>query len=207
MKNLLFALCVLSIISCKENKEPVSKSEPEDIKPNIIYILADDLGYGDLGCYGQKKIKTPHLDQLAKEGIRLTDHYAGNTVCAPSRASLLTGLHQGHAPVRGNNKNVLEDSDFTIAEMLRLSGYTTNLIGKWGLGEVGTPGEPSKQGFDNYFGYLHQTRAHNYYTDYLIDDGVKVELDNKVVFAEEGYAQGVGSSATEKNDYSPFNVH
>ena len=201
MKNLLFAVCAFLIIGCKEGKRPISKL-PEPTKPNIIYILVDDLGYGDLGCYGQEKIRTPNLDRMANEGIRFTDHYAGNTVCAPSRASLLTGFHQGHASVRGNNNNVLEDGDFTIAEMFRLSGYSTNLIGKWGLGEVGTTGGPSRQGFDNYFGYLHQTRAHNYYTDYLMQDGEKVPLKNKVVFAEKGYAKGIGSSATEKNDYS-----
>ena len=202
MKNVLFIFSLLIVLSCKEGKQLPPEAKIGNSKPNIIYILADDLGYGDLGCYGQQKIKTPNIDKMASEGIRFTDHYAGSTVCAPSRTSLLTGLHQGHAPIRGNKKNVLEDADFTIAEMLRLSGYTTNLIGKWGLGEVDTPGEPNKQGFDNYFGYLHQTRAHNYYTDYLIDDGVKVGLSNKVIFAEEGYAKGVGSSATEKNDYS-----
>lgn len=202
MKNPLFILILFLLFACKNEKKTETTNEFTQSKPNIIYILADDLGYGDLGSYGQEKIKTPNLDQMAKEGIRFTDHYAGNTVCAPSRTSLLTGLHQGHATVRGNKNNVLEDADFTIAEMFRLSGYSTNLIGKWGLGEVGSFGEPSKQGFDNYFGYLHQTRAHNYYTDYLIQDGTKVLLNNKVVFAEKGYAQGVGSSATEKNQYS-----
>lgn len=194
-------LILFILTGCKKDKkEGVASSENQ--KPNIIYILADDLGYGDLGCYGQKKIKTPRLDQMSEEGMLFTDHYAGNTVCAPSRASLLTGLHQGHAPVRGNRNNVLQDTDFTLAEMFRLSGYTTALIGKWGLGDVDTPGNPSKQGFDSYFGYLHQTRAHNYYTDYLIYNDEKIALNNKVVFAEEGYAKGIGSSAIEKNDYS-----
>ena len=198
---LLFFLISILTLSCKQ-KEPKETDTAQNTEPNIIYILADDLGYGDLGCYGQQKIKTPHIDRMASEGIRFTDHYAGNTVCAPSRASLLTGLHQGHAPVRGNRNNVLRDNDFTIAEMFRMSGYTTALIGKWGLGEADSSGEPSKQGFDSYFGYLHQTRAHNYYTDYLMYNGEQIPLKNEVVFADKGYAKGVGSSATTKNDYS-----
>lgn len=203
MRYLLYIFLFLSIaLSCMEEPKETTKALEKSIKPNIVYILADDLGYGDLGCYGQDKIKTPHIDQMAKDGILFTDHYAGNTVCAPSRASLLTGLHQGHAAVRGNKNNVLQDADFTLAEMFRLSGYTTALIGKWGLGEADSPGEPSKQGFDSYFGYLHQTRAHNYYTDYLMSNGEQIKLTNKVVFKEKGYANGVGSSATEKNDYS-----
>jgi uncharacterized sulfatase len=202
MRNLFFVITLIVLWSCKNDKKITADSVLNPSKPNIIYILADDLGYGDLGCYGQEKIKTPNLDQMAEDGIRFTDHYAGNTVCAPSRVSLLTGLHQGHASVRGNKNNVLEDSDFTIAEMFRLSGYSTNLIGKWGLGAVGSSGEPSKQGFDNYFGYLNQTRAHNYYPDYLISDGEKILLSNEVVLAQEGYAKGVGSSATIKKDYS-----
>ncbi|MGI9553261.1 MAG: arylsulfatase [Aurantibacter sp.] len=202
MKKLLLILVLFPLIGCKNDKKETAKKVQIPLKPNVIYILADDLGYGDLGCYEQEKIKTPNLDRMAQEGIHFTDHYAGNTVCAPSRVSLLTGLHQGHATVRGNKNNVLEDSDFTIAEMFRLSGYATALIGKWGLGGIGSPGEPGKQGFDDYFGYLNQTRAHNYYPDYLIRDGEKIPLSNEVVLAQEGYAKGVGSSATVKNDYS-----
>lgn len=203
MKRFLLVFLLLSVaLSCKEvAKEKIAIPEKPK-KPNIIYILADDLGYGDLGCYGQDKIKTPRIDQMAEDGILFTDHYAGNTVCAPSRASLMTGLHQGHAPVRGNKNNVLKDSDFTIAEMFKSTGYATALIGKWGLGEVNTSGEPSKQGFDTYFGYLDQIRAHNYYTDYLIYNGEKIPLNNEVVFANKGYAKGIGSAATEKNEYS-----
>ncbi len=200
-----FLLVFLSLSagpSCKDVTKEKTNIPKKPKKPNIIYILADDLGYGDLGCYGQGKIKTPRINQMAKEGILFTDHYAGNTVCAPSRTSLLTGLHQGHAPVRGNKNNVLQDADFTLAEMFRLSGYATALIGKWGLGEADSPGEPRKQGFDSYFAYLHQTRAHNYYTDYLMYNGKQIPLNNKVVFKDKGYANGVGSSATEKNDYS-----
>lgn len=202
MKNFLLVLFLFSLFACKNEKKPTVETGFVPSKPNVIYILADDLGYGDLGSFGQEKIKTPNLDRMAEEGIQFTDHYAGNTVCAPSRVSFLTGLHQGHATVRGNKNNILKDADFTLAEMFRLSGYTTNLIGKWGLGEVGTTGEPNKQGFDIYFGYLHQTRAHNYYPEFLMQDGAKIPLNNKVVMADSGYANGVGSSATQKNDYS-----
>jgi len=137
-------------------------------KPNILFILADDLGYGDLGCYGQKKIQTPNIDKLAAEGMRFTDFYAGSTVCAPSRACLMTGLHTGHGLIRGNKNLSLQPEDVTVAKILKRNGFTTGLIGKWGLGEPGTPGLPQKQGFDEFIGYLNQTHAHDYYTDHLM---------------------------------------
>jgi arylsulfatase A-like enzyme len=136
-------------------------------KPNIIFILADDLGYGDLGCYGQKRIKTPNLDRLAAEGMRFTQCYAGSTVCAPSRASLMTGRHTGHARIRGNERVPLKPEDVTVAETLKQIGYATGIIGKWGLGNEGTTGIPNKQGFDEWFGYLDQVHAHNYYPEHL----------------------------------------
>jgi len=136
-------------------------------KPNIIFILADDLGYGDLGSYGQKEIQTPHLDRMAAEGMRFTDCYAGSTVCAPSRCCLMTGLHTGHARVRANGTLPLLPEDVTVAEILKQAGYKTGLIGKWGLGEDGSTGIPNKQGFDEFFGYLNQVRAHNYYPEYM----------------------------------------
>src|SRR5262249_51207713 len=129
---------------------------PPAHKPNIVFILADDLGYGDLGCYGQKKIKTPNIDRLAAEGMRFTDFYAGSTVCAPSRCALMTGLHTGHCLVRGNAKVALRPEDFTLAEMLKQSGYRTALIGKWGLGNEDTTGTPRNKGFDEFVGYLDQ---------------------------------------------------
>lgn len=131
--------------------------------PNIIFILADDLGYGDLGCYGQKKIKTPNLDRMAAEGMRFTQCYAGTTVCAPSRSALMTGQHTGHTRVRGNDAYPLQPQDVTVAEVLKQAGYSTCLSGKWGLGLQNTTGTPTKQGFDEFFGFLSQTHAHDYY--------------------------------------------
>ncbi len=138
--------------------------------PNIIFILADDLGYGDLGCYGQQKIKTPNIDKMAAEGLRFTDYYAGSTVCAPSRSCLMTGQHTGHTTVRGNygkdhRRVSLRDEDVTVAEVLKQAGYTTGGIGKWGLGEAETTGAPNNQGFDMWFGYLNQRHAHNYFPE------------------------------------------
>jgi arylsulfatase A-like enzyme len=150
-------------------------------KPNIIFILADDLGYGDLGCYGQKKIKTPNLDRLAKQGMRFTQAYAGSTVCAPSRCVLMTGKHTGHAHIRGNSLVPLRPEDITVAALLKRAGYVTGLIGKWGLGEPGTTGVPTKQGFDYFFGYLNQVHAHNYYPDYLWRNEDKVPIEGNVV--------------------------
>ncbi len=136
--------------------------------PNIVFVMADDLGYAHLGCYGQSKIRTPNLDQMAAEGMRFTDVYAGCCVCAPSRSVLMTGLHGGHTPIRGNSGGIaLEPSDVTVAEVLKQAGYVTGLFGKWGLGEHGTTGVPYRQGFDEFFGYLHQIHAHFYYPDYL----------------------------------------
>ena len=149
--------------------------------PNVILIVADDLGYGDLGAYGQRLIRTPNLDRMAREGVRFTDAYAPSPVCAPSRASLLTGLHQGHARVRGNtnrkNQRVpLRAEDVTVAEVLKAAGYRTGVVGKWGLGEPGTTGVPGRQGFDYFYGYLNQTHAHSYYPDYLWQNDERVTL-------------------------------
>ncbi len=144
-----------------------AQAKPEAKSPNIIFILADDLGYGDLGCYGQTQIKTPHLDKFAKEGMRFTQCYAGSTVCAPSRSSLMTGQHTGHTLIRGNAAVALRPQDVTVAEMLKQAGYKTAAIGKWGLGLDGTTGVPQKKGFDQWLGYLDQTHAHNYYPEYL----------------------------------------
>lgn len=170
--------------------------------PNIIFILADDLGYGDLGCYGQKRIKTPNIDTMAAEGMRFTDHYAGSTVCAPSRCSLMTGLHTGRCLVRGNARVPLRPEDLTVAELLKQAGYTTGIIGKWGLGEPDTTGIPNKQGFDYWFGYLNQRHAHNYYPKYLWRNEEKVELANEVNHIINGRDRSPGGVATKKVEYS-----
>ena len=156
-------------------------------KPNIILIVADDLGYGELGCYGQQKIETPHIDRLAKDGKKFTQFYAGTAVCAPSRASLLTGLHTGHVSIRGNKGTKpegqipLPDSTVTFAQHLQKAGYMTGAFGKWGLGFITTSGSPDKMGFDQFYGYNCQTLAHNYYPDHLWSNGERVELDqNKI---------------------------
>ncbi len=149
--------------------------------PNIIFILADDLGYNHLGCYGGEKIKTPNIDQMADEGMLFTQAYAGSTVCAPSRATLMTGYHQGHASVRGNSGGIpLLDKDITVAEVLKQAGYSTGCFGKWGLGDARTTGIPTRQGFDEYFGTLDQVHAHFYYPEYLWHNEEKFPLeDNK----------------------------
>jgi len=137
-------------------------------KPNIIFILADDLGYGDLGCYGQKRIQTPNIDRIAAGGVRFTQVYAGDTVCAPSRCALMTGKHVGHCRIRGNKQDAyLESSEVTVATVLKRAGYRTGIFGKWGLGGAGTPGVPNLQGFDEWFGYLDQGHAHTFYPDHL----------------------------------------
>ncbi len=148
------------------------RPEPSEKQPNILFILADDLGYGDLGCYGQKRISTPNIDRLAAEGMRFTQAYSGATVCAPSRCSLLTGLHCGHATIRGNKKPEagIRGAETTVASLLKQAGYETALFGKWGLGGPGTGSVPNTRGFDRFFGYLDQQHAHNYYPEHLWDN-------------------------------------
>jgi len=170
-------------------------------RPNIVFVLADDLGYGDLGCYGQPRLKTPNLDRLAAEGVRFTQHYAGSTVCAPSRFTVMTGYHIGHATTAGQGQ-CLEPERVTVAECLKTAGYATACIGKWGLGPEGTTGEPLTQGFDRFFGYLNQIHAHNYYPAWIWRDGEKVRLRNEVVRATKGYAKGKGGASTRRVDYS-----
>jgi arylsulfatase A-like enzyme len=147
-------------------------------KPNIIFILADDLGYGDLGCYGQQKIKTPNLDRMAAEGMLFTQCYAGSTVCAPSRSALMTGQHTGHTRIRGNQAYPLQAQDVTVAEVLKQAGYKTGAFGKWGMGLQGTSGTPSRQGFDEWFGYLSQTHAHDYYPTQLWRSSIQQQVED-----------------------------
>ena len=164
--------------------------------PNIIYILADDLGYGDLSCYGQEKFSTPNIDRLAKEGIRFTRHYSGSTVCAPSRSVLMTGLHTGHTPIRGNREvrpegqAPLPSASITLPEILKKAGYVTGAFGKWGLGFPGSEGDPLNQGIDRFYGYNCQRYAHRYYPEHLWSNDQKVFLEgndwsNRVTYAPD----------------------
>ncbi len=151
-------------------------------RPNVIYILADDLGYGDVGSYGQLKIETPWLDKMAAEGMRFTQHYSGSTVCAPSRCSLMTGLHTGHCYVRGNKGTNgydlhIPDETFTVAELFKQAGFTTGCVGKWGLGGPDTSGQPNNQGFDYFYGYLGQGKAHFYYPGFLWENTQQIMLN------------------------------
>lgn len=163
---LLPALLAIGVVCARAQNATNRPALPR--LPNIIFILADDLGYGDLGCYGQTQIKTPNIDKLAAQGKRFTDFYAGDTVCAPSRCALMTGKHTGHARIRGNTPETsLEPQDITLAQLLKQAGYQTAAIGKWGLGERGSTGVPAAKGFDEWFGYLNQVDAHNYYPLFL----------------------------------------
>jgi arylsulfatase A-like enzyme len=167
-------------------------------RPNIVLILADDLGYGDLSCYGQTHFRTPKIDKLAAQGRKFTQFYAGSTVCAPSRCVLMTGLHTGHGFIRGNAKLNLRPEDITVAEVVENAGYATGLFGKWGLGHEGSNGVPTKQGFDEFFGYLDQHHAHNYYPAFLHRGEERVPLKNVVPGSGE-FGSGV---ATKKVEYS-----
>jgi arylsulfatase A-like enzyme len=192
---MVFLLALAFAILCAS---PRSASTQTARRPNIIFIMADDLGYGNLGVYGQKLVKTPNIDRLAAEGIRFTQYYAGSTVCAPSRSVLMTGLHTGHTYIRGNSKDNFRPEDLTVAEVLKRAGYRTGLIGKWGLGHEGSTGVPTRQGFDYFYGYLDQTHAHNYYPTFLLRNEERVRLRN-VVPNEGPVGQGM---ASEKIDYS-----
>ena len=174
-------------------------------RPNIIFILADDLGYGDLGCYGQQKFRTPNIDRLAAEGMRFTQAYAGNAVCAPSRCVLMTGKHPGHAWIRNNSeakpegqKPIPADTT-TVAKLLKAHGYATGGFGKWGLGGPGTEGEPLRQGFDVFFGYNCQRHAHNYYPTYLWNNDRHVTLNNPEI---DVHANKLPAGADPKNPAS-----
>ena len=182
--------------------------QPQRTPPNIVLIQADDLGFGDVAAYGQKRFATPALDRLAREGTRFTQYYSGSTVCAPSRAALMTGKHTGHTWVRGNGALPegdvpLRAEEVTIAELLRERGYRTGLVGKWGLGQPGTPGMPDKQGFDYAFGFLDQRHAHRQVTDHFYRNGEIVQVD-----LERDYAGDVFTKETtafiERDDKRPF---
>ena len=178
------------LYSCAESRQE------DHVKPNIIFILADDLGYSELGCYGQEIIRTPHIDQLAADGMRFSRHYSGSPVCAPSRSVVMTGLHTGHTYTRDNREVKPEgqapipDSALTIAEVLKENGYVTGAIGKWGLGYPGSEGDPNNQGFDIFYGYNCQRHAHNHYPKYLWrNDSMEfLEGNDRTLYGEQ-YSQ------------------
>ncbi len=206
MKRILLTLliCLSDLISCMTR---VSRNTMAAEQPNLIWIMADDLGYSDLGCYGQKVISTPHLDRMAKEGLRFTHFYAGATVCAPSRSVLMTGQHHGRTRVRGNAgptnpiAQSLRPEDITVARVLQQAGYRTALIGKWGLGDVGAAesGLPRKHGFDQFFGYLNQRHAHNHFPDFLWRNEERCSLPN-VVTPVGGDGAGYATKAVQFAD-------
>lgn len=213
-------LLALLVSACHQKIE-----EPQ--KPNIIYILADDLGYGELGCYGQEKIETPNIDKLAETGMRFTQHYSGSAVCAPSRCNLLTGLHPGHAVIRGNHEwgdrgdvwnykamikdSTLEgqypmpDSTVTVAKLLQQAGYTTGMAGKWGLGAPQTNSIPNKMGFDFFIGYNCQRIAHTYYPVHLYKNENRIYLNNDTVKPHLGLDEG--ADPYSDSSYSKFNLN
>lgn len=180
-----------------------SRAAQANKRPNIIFIQADDLGYGDLSCYGQQKFRTPNIDRLAAEGTRFTQYYAGSTVCAPSRAALMTGLHTGHARIRGNGDVPLRPEDKTVVEVLKFAGYRTAVIGKWGLGTAATTGRPDKKGFDESFGYLDHTHAHRQYTDHLWKNGEVFPVNLEKDYANDLFAQAA-LDFIGRNSQQPF---
>jgi arylsulfatase A-like enzyme len=175
-------------------------------RPNVLLIQADDLGYGDLSAYGQAHFATPSLDRLARDGIRFTQYYAGATVCAPSRAALMTGLHTGHAWIRGNGDIPLRPDDVTIAEMLRDAGYRTAVIGKWGLGSPGTTGMPDRQGFEHAFGFLDHRHAHRQYTDHLWRNGERAQTGLETDYVNDLFTQET-AAFIQQVDPRPFFVY
>ena len=212
MKHFLILLGLSLFLGCAS---PNSKSGQH---PNIIYILADDLGYGELGAYGQEKIKTPNLDRLAAGGMRFTQHYTGAPVCAPSRYMFLTGTHAGHAYIRGNyelgqfadelegGQMPIPETTPTLAKMLKKAGYQTAMVGKWGLGMPNTTGSPLVQGFDYYYGYLDQKQAHNYYPTHLWENDEKDPLNNEYFLVHNRIKEGSGQAAFDQfkgMDYAP----
>jgi arylsulfatase A len=185
----------------------------QNARPNIIFILADDLGYGDIGCYGQQKIETPNIDRLAKNGVRFTQFYSGSTVCAPARCSFMTGLHTGHTAIRGNvtlkpeGQVPLPDSIVTISMLLKKAGYATAAFGKWSLGFITSSGDPQKKGFDEFFGYNCQTLAHDYYPDHLWHNHERIDLPGNLksdsVYSADLIHQQAMNFLNEKHD-QPF---
>lgn len=197
--------CLISIAIVSTIAAPARAAE-STARPNIIYVLADDMGYGDLSCYGQSTLQTPHLDRMAAEGIRFTNHHAGSTVCAPSRCVLLTGLHTGHCTVRGNGPGQLTDADLTFVMLLQKAGYKTGAFGKWGVGNPPPLDDPNRHGFDDFYGYVNMYHAHNYFPEFLIRNGRHEPLRNKLYpewrASSVGAKEGAGVAETAV-DYAP----
>lgn len=197
---MLVAVLVIGVAACD------GPQEAEERQPNIVLIVADDLGYGDLGSYGQESIRTPNLDRMADDGLRFTDFYSGSTVCAPARSVLMDGRHTGRTYIRGNKsvwpygQEPIPDSIVTMAEVLQAAGYRTGLVGKWGLGGPDSPGHPNNQGFDHFFGYLGQRHAHNYYPEFLFHNNERVDVPGNRM-PEPKREDGAGQ-AIEKVTYS-----
>jgi arylsulfatase A len=195
MRNLLLTLAAVFVFGMRAHAEGHG-STAKALRPNIIFVLCDDLAQGDLGCYGQKLIQTPNLDRMAAEGTRYTSAYSGTSVCAPSRSSLMTGLHTGHCPVRGNREQKpegqlpLPESAITVAQLLKAQGYATACVGKWGMGMFDTTGSPLKKGFDHFFGYNCQRHAHSYFPTYLYQDDQRIELPENEK-AQKTYAENL----------------
>lgn len=179
------------------------RGTPPPSRPNIIVIQADDLGYGDLSAYGQRHFQTPNLDRLAREGVRFTAYYSGSTVCAPSRAALMTGQHTGHVWVRGNGEFPLREEDVTVAMALKDAGYRTAVIGKWGLGGSGSPGAPDRKGFEYAFGFLDHRHAHRQYTDHLYRNGERVSVDPGRDYVNDLFTRE-STAFIEQTDARPF---
>ncbi len=201
--SLTFTTAIFLLFSYCTNAQKIQRA------PNIIFILADDLSWGDLGCYGQKKISTPNIDRIAKEGIKFTQAYAGNSVCAPSRSCLMQGKHPGHARVRDNSyksyRESLQDGDFTVAMLLKQAGYKTGLFGKWGLSNHNQPGIPNKMGFDEFYGYLNQQQAHTFYPEFLYHNQEKIYFpENGEHYKLENYSRN--SPYDEKGKVMPIGI-
>ncbi|HLX61547.1 MAG TPA: arylsulfatase [Planctomycetota bacterium] len=208
----------LLAIACFSTCVCINLFAADAARPNVIFILADDLGYGDLGCYGQQKIKTPAIDKLAAEGTRFTQVYAGCTVCAPSRCALMTGKHTGHATIRGNMspEPAVRADEICLAEIFKAAGYSTAMIGKWGVGLNDSTGAPNKKGFDYFLGYLTQQAAHNYYPPFIWKNAEKYPLDGNAggkqgVYTHDLFAQEALKYIREKRDvpfflYLPFTI-
>ena len=194
----LFALAAWGITLSGATQVP-----PSPPRPNIVVVQADDLGYGDLSAYGQARFQTPMLDRLAREGIRFSQYYAGSTVCAPSRTALMTGLHTGHAWIRGNGEIPLRPEDVTVAMALRDAGYRTAVIGKWGLGRPGSDGQPDKKGFEYSFGFLDHRHAHRQFTDHLFRNGESVPTDVEQDYVNDLFTKEA-SAFLQKADPRPF---